>query len=57
MAAKKDGHGDLNFKVDPELRRQFKLVAAAKGMLMKDLLKASFDCWGERHADEFALAP
>lgn len=46
------GVQDLNFKVDPELHRAFKLAATMRGMSMKDLLDASFRCWLEQYGDE-----
>lgn len=32
----------LNFKVSPELKKEFKVYAAAQGMSMIDLLKEGF---------------
>jgi predicted HicB family RNase H-like nuclease len=43
---------DLNFKVEPKFHRNFKLVAALRGMTMKELLEKSFECWVEHNAND-----
>ncbi|SER26693.1 hypothetical protein SAMN05216548_11432 [Faunimonas pinastri] len=40
---------DLNFKVSPDLHRDFKLTATAWGMSMKELLEAAYKGWVEKH--------
>lgn len=52
MQKANSGHHDMNFKVDPELHTAFKTVASIKGMAMKDLLEASFQCWMDHNADD-----
>lgn len=52
MAKPNSGYQDLNFKVDPDFHRAFKLTAAMKGMQMKELLEASFRTWVEQYGDE-----
>jgi hypothetical protein len=49
------GLQDLNFKVDPEFHRHFKLTAVTKGMSMKDLLEACYKCWLEHYAEKGQL--
>ena len=49
---KHKGQQDLNFKVSPEMHRAFKATASLKGILMIDLLEASFQCWQEKFGDE-----
>lgn len=52
MSKPNSGLQDLNFKVEPELHRAFKVVASLRGMSMKDLMEASFRCWLEQYGDE-----
>lgn len=42
----------LNFKLPPELRREFKTTAARYGISMRDLLEQSFRLWQEKKANE-----
>ena len=46
------GLQDLNFKVENDFHRNFKLVATEKGMSMKELLEASFHAWVDRYGDD-----
>jgi hypothetical protein len=46
------GQTNLNFKVSPEMHRAYKTTASLKGIPMKDLLEASFECWQETFGDE-----
>jgi hypothetical protein len=46
------GLQDLNFKVDNDFHRTFKLAATLKGMSMKELLEGSFAAWVERYGDD-----
>jgi hypothetical protein len=46
------GLQDLNFKVDNDFHRTFKLVATMKGMSMKELLEGAFNAWVERYGDD-----
>jgi hypothetical protein len=43
---------DLNFKVSPNLHRAFKVIAAERGMPMKDLLNSALRCWIEIYGNE-----
>ncbi len=52
MQVSNTGTQDLNFKVDPEFHQVFKVVAAIKGMKMKDLLESCFAAWVEKYGDE-----
>jgi hypothetical protein len=42
---------DLNFKVESGFHRRFKMTAVARGMSMKELLEAAFECWVERYGE------
>jgi hypothetical protein len=42
---------DMNFKMDPEFHRAFKLTAISHGMTMKELFEASFRVWVDKESD------
>jgi hypothetical protein len=42
----------MNFKVDPAFKRAFKIIAARRGMPMKELLEASFRAWVDKESDD-----
>jgi len=42
---------NLNFKVDPAFKRAFKIIAAQRGMSMKELWEASFRVWVDKESD------
>jgi hypothetical protein len=46
-----DGLRDLNFKVDPELRRALKIISALREISLKALLEESIECWSEIKGD------
>ena len=52
MQKTNSGFQDMNFKVDPEFHTVFKVVAAIKGMPMKDLLESAFAAWVEKFGDD-----
>jgi predicted HicB family RNase H-like nuclease len=47
-----EGWQDLNFKVDPELHRALKIIAAQRGVSMKALFEESIECWSEIKGDD-----
>jgi hypothetical protein len=47
---KKTNWADLNFKVDPEFKVEFKTVAASHGLSMKELLEEAYDLWKKNKA-------
>lgn len=56
MQTPNSGTEFLNFKVNTEFKRVFKLVAAMKGMSMKELMEATYKCWVEQYGDESVRA-
>jgi hypothetical protein len=46
------GLQDMNFKVDPEFHRAFKVASTMNGISMKELLDASFRAWIDRYGAE-----
>lgn len=52
LARPNAGLQDMNFKMDPDFHRAFKVTATMRGMAMKELLEASFRCWVEIHGDD-----
>jgi hypothetical protein len=56
MSKPNSGFVDMNFKVAPEFHQAFKVTAAIKGMPMKDLLWAAFQCWVDVHGDDAVRA-
>lgn len=47
-AAAADTGSTMNFKVDAEFRRRFRLRAAAADLKMVDLLREALDAWEEK---------
>lgn len=48
-AAPADNGSTMNFKVDAEFRRRFRLRAAAADLKMVELLREALDAWEEKH--------
>jgi hypothetical protein len=44
-----EGLVDLNFKVSPSFKRKFKLTSVTRGMMMKELMEASFEAYIEKY--------
>jgi hypothetical protein len=44
-----DNGSTMNFKVDAEFRRRFRLRAAAADLKMVELLREALDAWEEKH--------
>ncbi len=47
--AAQDNGSTMNFKVDAEFRRRFRLRAAAADLKMVELLREALDAWEEKH--------
>lgn len=45
------GLQDMNFKMDADFHRAFKVAASMRNMAMKEMLEASFRCWVEHYGD------
>jgi hypothetical protein len=52
LSTPNSGLQDMNFKVPPDFHRAFKTAAVMRGMNMKELLEASFQCWVETYGDD-----
>ena len=48
-AAAADNGSTMNFKVDADFRRRFRLRAAAADLKMVELLREALDAWEEKH--------
>lgn len=42
---------NMNFKVNPTFKRGFKVIAARRGMTIKELFEASFRVWVDKESD------
>ncbi len=49
QVAAADNGSTMNFKVDAEFRRRFRLRAAAADLKMVELLREALDAWEEKH--------
>jgi hypothetical protein len=47
--ASASGYAPLNFKVDPNFRRRFRLRAAEADLKLNELLRQALDAWEEKH--------
>lgn len=46
------GLQDMNFKMDIDFHRCFKIAATKRNMAMKEMLEAAFRCWVENYGDD-----
>lgn len=52
LSTSNTGLQDMNFKMNADFHRAFKMTAAGRNMAMKEMLEASFRCWVDLNGTE-----